>query len=255
MIHIKTQEEIAVIKVAGQMLAFVKDTVRGEIGPGVTLAYLDGIAEKKVLELGGESAFKKVPGYRWTTCINVNDGVVHGIPGKYEIRPGDKISVDVGVYLNGFYTDSAFTMGVPPVSAKLKKFIDAGSETLDRAINEVRPGNRIGHVSRKIDETLRGYGYCPVYIFTGHGVGRDLHEEPVIPCFFSGKIEDTPLIQEGMVLAIEPIYVEGSPDLVIDGDGWTARTRDGKMGGLFEETVVATSGAPQIVTRLETQLL
>lgn len=250
MIHIKTQEEIAVIKKAGRMLAIVKDTVRDEIRPGVTLAYLDGIAEKKVFELGGEPAFKKVPGYRWTTCINVNDGVVHGIPGDYVVKAGDKISVDVGVYLNGFYTDSAFTMGVPPVSAKLKKFIDAGSEALDLAIAEVRPGNRIGHISKKIDETLRGYGYCPVYIFTGHGVGRDLHEEPVIPCFFSGKIEDTPLIQEGMVLAIEPIYVESSPELVIDGDGWTARTRDGKMGGLFEDTVVVAGGACEIVSRL-----
>lgn len=252
MIHIKTQEEIAVIQEAGQMLAKVKEAVRNAIEPGVTLAYLDEISEKKIIELGGEPAFKKVPGYKWTTCINVNDGVVHGIPGDYVLQKGDKVSVDAGVYLNGFYTDAAFTVAVPPVLAKLQKFIDVGREALDRAIGDARPGNRIGHISKKIDETLRAYGYSPVYIFTGHGVGRGLHEEPAIPCFFSGKIENTPLICEGMVLAIEPIYTEGRPDLVIDADGWTARTRDGKMGGLFEETVVVTSSAPQIVTRLQT---
>lgn len=249
MIQIKTPGEIEIITEAGKILAKTKEKIRESIQSGITLIELDRIAQEEIEGLGGEPAFKKVPGYKWTTCINVGDGVVHGIPNNYEVGPGDKVSVDVGVYLNGFYTDSAFTVGISPVSEKTQQFIDGGLEALEQAMKEVKPGNRIGHVSKKIEDVLRSHGFSPVYMFTGHGVGRELHEEPAIPCFLTGGIENTPLIKEGMVLAIEPIYTEGGPEIVIEPNGWTARTRDGKMGGLFEETVVVESRGPQIVTR------
>lgn len=245
---IKTKQELDVIVESGKILSEAKKILVKEIKPGVTLAQLDQIAESEVKKLGGESAFPRVPGYKWTTCINVNDGLVHGIPGKYVIREGDKISVDIGVYLRGFYTDSAFTVGVSPVSESVSKFIEFGKRALAGGISEAKDGNHIGDISRAIEDALRIGGYNPVYMFTGHGVGQDLHEEPAIPCFLSGKVEETPLIRPGMVLAIEAIYTEGKPTIKIDQDGWTARTIDGKMGGLFEETLIVTERGPQVVT-------
>lgn len=246
---VKTAEETAIIKEAGGVLAKVKEIVAQKIQPGITFAQLDKIAESEIKRLGGRPAFKRVPGYKWTTCINVADGVVHGIPGEYKVRPGDKVSVDIGVYLKGFYTDSAFTVGVPPISPRLEKFLGVGRAAEEHAIKEARAGNRIGHISKAIEDTLRSQGFSPVYMFTGHGVGRELHEEPAIPCFLNGKIEDTPEIKPGMVLAIEAIYAEGHPDIVIGEDSWTARTQDGTMGGLFEETVVITDHDPLVVTK------
>ena len=249
MIQIKTKEEIEVIKEAGRILARVKEVIKEKIVPGVTFAQLDSLAEGEILKLGAEPGFKRVYDYKWTTCINVGDGVVHGIPGDYSVGPGDKISVDVGAFYKGFYTDSAFTVGVPPVSIATKKFIEAGQRALGDAIGVARPGKRIGHISQAMERVLIEEGFSPVVMFTGHGVGRNLHEEPSIPCFLRGNILETPKILSGMVLAIESIYTEGSPDIKISRDGWTAQTRDGRMGGLFEETVVVTDQGTLVVTR------
>lgn len=248
MIPIKTPQEIVIMTEAGRMLAQVKDVVRAYIKSGVTLKELDEIAEKEILKQGAEPAFKRVYNYKYATCININAGLVHGIPNDYEVQPGDKVSVDVGIYWRGFNVDSAFTMALPPVSHALIRFIEAGEKTLQQAIKQVRPDRRIGHISQVMQQELESAGYHPVYLFTGHGVGRNLHEDPPIPCFSPKKIEDTPQIAAGMVLAIEVIYTQGRPDIKISQDNWTAATRDGKMGGLFEETVVVSETGPIVIT-------
>lgn len=248
MITIKTPKEIEIIKEAGKKLAQVKRVVASNIKPGIKLLELDRIADSEIVKLGAEAAFKRVYGYKWATCININEGVVHGIPNDCRVRAGDKVSVDVGIYFKGFNVDSAFTFGVKPVDKDLARFINIGKTALDKAIKEARVGNRVGHISVAIEKVIKGAGYSPVRLFTGHGVGADLHEEPIIPCFLYGKVSDTPKLSQGMVLAIEAIYTEGNFEVVIELDNWTARTQDGKMGGLFEETVVVTNKEPLIVT-------
>lgn len=249
MIPIKTEEEIEIIKKAGKKLAKVKEILKTNIKAGVTLLELDQIAQREIRKLGGEPAFQKVPKYKWATCINVNEGLVHGIPTKRALQPGDKVSVDVGIWYRGMNTDSAFTMGVKPVPQEVARFIAIGRETLGAAINQVRPGSRIGHISKMIHEGLTKAGYSPSRAFAGHGVGRQLHEEPVIHCFFENYLSDTPLIKPGMVFAIEVIYCQGGPDFEIANDGWTAFLKDGKIGGLFEETVIVTEDEPIVATR------
>lgn len=249
MIPIKTEKELGIIIEAGKALYQVKNVIRGHIKPGITLAELDKIAEREIRKNPGmEPGFKRVYDYKWATCINVNDGLVHGIPDSYEIQPGDKVSVDVGIWYKEMNTDSAFTVGVNPISEPLEKFISTGRLTLERAIEQVQPGKRVGHISRTIHESLSGAGYWPSLMFTGHGVGKNLHEDPPIPCYFVGNVENTLVIRPGMVLAIEVIYSEGKPEVKIDPDRWTARLKDGKMGGLFEETVIVSENGPFVAT-------
>lgn len=249
MIIIKTPKEIEVMHKAGKMLARVKDVVHAHIRAGITLRELDGIAEAEIVKQGGEPAFKRVYDYKYATCINVNSGVVHGIPDEYGVQPGDKVSIDVGIFYNGFNVDSAFSIAVEPVTGGLATFVETGKSILEKAIKEAKPGNRVGHISRTIHEGLKQAGFSPNFMFTGHGVGRDLHEDPPVPCFLIGPVENTPHLKEGMVLAIEVIYTQGKPDVKIGPDGWTASTKDGKMGGLFEETVAITKDGPLVLTR------
>lgn len=249
MIPIKTEKELGIIIEAGKRLAQVKSVIRENIKPGVTLFWLDKLAEKEIKKIPGmEPAFKRVYGYKWTTCINLNEGLVHGIPNAAEIEPGDKVSVDIGIWHKGMNTDSAFSVAVDPVSETLQKFIQTGKLTLERAIEKAMTGNRIGHISRTIHESLKSAGYWPSLMFTGHGVGKDLHEEPSIPCYWAGEVQESAVIRPGMVLAIEVIYSEGKPEVEIGSDGWTARLKDGKIGGLFEETVIITENGPVVVT-------
>lgn len=249
MIPIKTPEELEIIKEAGKKLARVKTEVARYIKPGITLIELDNIADREIANQGAQAAFKKVCGYKWATCINLNDGVVHGIPGGQKIKEGDKVSVDVGIYYKGFNVDSAWSQGVPIVSRELSRFIKTGRETLEASIEQALPGKRIGHISQAMSKALRSGGCSPVFVFSGHGVGSELHEEPAIPCFFNGVVEDTPEIKTGMVLAIEAIYTVGNGKVKISEDGWTAVTVDGTMGGLFEETIIVTDDGPIVTTR------
>jgi len=235
----------------GQKLRKVMEATLSEVKPGMTLTELDQVAEKKIEELGGKLSFKMVPRYYWATCINLNEGVVHGIPDDTPIKKGDYLSMDIGFYSQGFHTDMAKTIRVGSEKGKGRsdKFLEAGKEALEKAIKQVKPGNRVGHLSQAIEEVITKAGYHPVKKLTGHGVGRQLHQEPNIPCFVREKIEKTPLLMKGMVLAIEVIYTLGRPDLFVADDGWTIRTQDGKIAGLFEETVAVGANGPLILTR------
>ncbi|MGB9706690.1 MAG: type I methionyl aminopeptidase [Microgenomates group bacterium] len=251
MIPIKTEEEIKIMKEGGRRLAWVFGQVLKKIRPGVKLSQLDKLAEELIKKQGGFPSFKTVKGYNWATCINVGSGVVHGIPGDYQIKEGDLLSLDMGMLYGGFHTDMARTFWV---RSQKSKFLKIGERALRMAIKAARLGNRVGHISEAIEKEIKKAGFSPIEALTGHGVGQKLHEEPQIPCFVKGKINQTPLLKPGMTLAIEVIYAEGKPDLVLENDGWTVKTADSSLAGLFEDTILVTKKSPIILTPLETKL-
>lgn len=246
-ITIKSPEEVAIMREAGNKLRNVKKGLKKAVVAGENALAVEELAVKLIKKEGAETAFTKVKGYSWATCINMNDGVVHGIPKKDMVfKKGDIVSVDVGLYFNGFYSDTSFTVlvGADPRKAH---FLDIGQSALKNAIKEARPGKNLGDISRQIEDTLERAGFSPIRALVGHGIGRELHEDPMVPCF-TGYPEQNLKLVEGMVLAIEVMYTEGSPDIVLDRDGWTIRTKDGKMAALFEETVAITKDGPFILS-------
>jgi len=247
-IRIKSPSEIEIMAEGGKMLSSVNKGLKRAIKAGVSAWDIETLANELIKKEGGEPSFKKVEGYSWATCVNLNDGIVHGIPKKDMVfKSGDVVSVDCGVFYKGFHTDSSVSVAIEP-GDDLKKFMKAGMDSLKSAISKARVGNRIYDISEAMEKTLRSVGLNPVKALVGHGVGRELHEDPQIPCLAYGKREDSPLIEEGMVFAIEAMYTKGSPDLVLESDGWTISTSDGKISGLFEETVAITKKGPQILT-------
>lgn len=240
---IKTDDGIKIMAEGGRLLARVRDKVAQAVKPGVTTLQLDKLADKLITEAGGQASFKMVPGYRLATCINVNDTVVHGIPSSYKIKSGDKVGIDIGMFYKGFHTDTSVTVGGP------NKFLEVGRRGLKRAIDQVRVGKRVADISRAMQETVEGAGYSVVRALTGHGIGHELHEEPAIPCFVMGDYEHSPKLVAGMVVAVEIMYNQGDFEVVYkNDDGWTIATADGKISGLFEETVAVTAHGPVVLT-------
>lgn len=249
MINTKNENEIQAMQEGGRKLSRVKEELKASIAPGVTPRQVDKKAEKLILQAGGKPSFKMVPGYSWTTCINVNEGVVHGIPKGEAFREGDLVSVDVGMFYKGFHTDTSFTVAAGKADRKNRRFLEAGRRALRKAIDKAVPGNRVAHISQAMQRVLENEGFTPVRALTGHGIGKDLHEEPQIPCFWEGKPENSDIIPEGATLAIEAIYTLGSPELVISrDDNWTISSKDGKIAGLFEETVLVSAEGPLVLT-------
>lgn len=249
MIPLKTKEEIKIMREGGRRLREALNRVLAEVRPGVTEIKLDKLAESEIKKRHGEASFKMVPGYKWATCITVNEEVVHGIPGKRVLREGDLVSLDMGMYFEGFHTDMATSFWLGKAEEEKEDFLLTGQRALEAAIKKVKAGNFVGDLSLVIEKEIKGKGYSPVECLTGHGVGRRLHEEPSIPCFAKGVIKKTPQIKTGMTLAIEIIYNQGSKEVILGGDGWTISTVDGKMSGLFEETVAVLEGGPLVLTR------
>lgn len=232
----------------GKRLARVKKTLEDKIEPGVSAWDIEKLANELIAKEGGKPSFKMVEGYSWATCVNVNSGLVHGVPGpKIIFKKGDVVSVDVGMFYKGFHTDTSITVGID-VSRDVENFLEVGKRALARAIDQARVGNYIYDISRAIEDTIEEGGFIPIRALVGHGVGRELHEDPQIPCFVPGDIEASPRIEKGMVLAIEVMYTMGNPDVVSEADGWTISTRDGKISALFEDTVVVTQKVPELLT-------
>lgn len=246
---IKTPEEVAIMAEGGKKLARIKNALSEIIKVGGNAQQVELLAEKLIKEEGAAPSFKMVPGYSWCTCVSVNDGIVHGIPKKSLVfKENDLVSVDVGVFYKGFHTDTSVTvlLGSDP---ERKKFLECGKASLSAAIKKARVGGKIGDISKAMEKTLRDCGYSPIEMLVGHGVGRELHEAPAVPCLVSGNPSEEVKLVPGMVLAIEAMYAQGKPELVTDKDGWTIRSRDGKITGLFEETVAVTSRGPLVLTR------
>jgi methionyl aminopeptidase len=222
-------------------------TVGELIKPGITTAKLDKVAEEFIRSKGGEPAFKGYQGFPATICASVNEEIVHGIPGPRELVEGDLIGVDCGVIKNGFYSDSTRSFGVGKISPDVERLMNVTKEALDIGLDKVRAGNRLSDISYAIQMYAEGKGYGVVRQLTGHGVGRELHEEPQIPNF--GPPGTGPIIKVGMVFAIEPMLNEGTKDIKTLADGWTVITKDGKMSCHFEDTVAVTENGPEILTR------
>jgi methionyl aminopeptidase len=247
-IHIKSLEEIEIMREGGKKLAHVRNKLEEKVAEGVSAMEIEELAVDLIKKSGAESSFKKVPGYKWATCININEGVVHGIPKKETIfKKGDIVSVDVGLYYKGFHTDTSTSKLIGEDKGK-QKFLEVGKSALKAGIRQAIVGNHIVDISEAIESVLKGAALTPIEALTGHGVGRELHEEPYIPCFVRGSRGKSIEISKGMVLAIEVMYTEGNSDIMIDSDGWTIRTKDGKISALFEETVAVTNDGPFVLT-------
>jgi len=245
---INYEDKIKIMSEGGHLLADALAKVVAIAKPGITTLELDKEAEKWLLATGGKCAFKTVEDYRWSTCININDGIVHGIPNKRVIKDGDVVSIDIGLLYKGYFTDTSTSLIAGNGSKENMDLLNIGKLALDNAIAEARIGNRIGHISLAIQNTLNEYGLRAIPELTGHGVGEELHEKPFVPGYLVGDVMNTPVIYEGQTLAIEVIYTSGSPKMIIEDDGWTISTKDGKISGLFEETVAVLKDGPRILT-------
>jgi methionyl aminopeptidase len=229
--------------------------VCANVKPGISEIELDAMAEKLIREKGGEPGFQKVPGYKHATCISTNEVVVHGIPSPYILKEGDVIGIDCGVFYKGFHTDMSETVRVQSSKSEIQndeinKFLKIGKEALRAGIKQAKLGNHVGDISKAIQDIVEVQnGYSVVRSLVGHGVGRELHEDPEIPGYLVGRIEKTPVLAEGMVIAVEVIYNMGGPDIVFaNRDGWTLKTADGSLAGLFERTLAITKNGPLMLT-------
>lgn len=246
MIVIKSPSEIERMAEACLIVSETLKKVSENIGPGVTTQELDRIAESHITGKGAKPAFKGYRGYPATLCISVNEEVVHGIPGSRSLKAGDVVSVDVGVILNGFFGDAAFTIIVGEGSDEAKRLVQVTERSLQAGIEKAVAGNRLSDISSEVQRVVEGNGFSVVRDFVGHGIGRELHEDPQIPNF--GRAGLGPVLREGMTLAIEPMVNAGVADIRILPDKWTAVTADGRPSAHFEHTVAVTKDGPRILT-------
>ncbi len=246
MVHLKTAEEIQVIKEGAQILGKAHGEVARKIKPGVKTKDLDHLAEEFIRDHGGVPSFKNYNGFPAALCISVNEVVVHGFPGDYELKETDIISVDCGVYFKGFHSDSAYTYPLEGASAETLQLLNKTYDSLYLGIAQAKAGNRIGDVSFAIQNYVEGFGYGVVRELVGHGVGKKLHEEPEVPNY--GKRGKGVKIVAGMVFAIEPMINGGTKNVVQESDGWTIRTSDRKPSAHFEHTVAVLEKETEILT-------
>ncbi len=252
-IQYKTEEEIELMRTSAKLLAQAHGEVAGLIQEGVTPRQLDQRAEEFIRDSGAAGSFKNYQvgnaKFPYTLCLSLNDVVVHGFATDVPLKSGDIISVDCGVYYNGFHTDSAYTHAVGEVSAEVRDLLRETKASLYLGIEQAVSGNRVGDISYAIQNHVSRKGYGVVRELVGHGVGRKLHEKPDVPNY--GKRGSGPLLQTGMVLAIEPMINLGKKDVMQDKDGWTIRTRDRKPSAHFEHTIVVRKDKAEILTSFE----
>ena len=248
MIALKTPAEVERMRVAGVLAAEALREVVAAVRPGVTGAQLDAIAEAYIRDHGGSPSFKGYRGYPASICLSVDDEVVHGIPDGRPLRRGEIVSIDLGAEVDGFHGDIAVTVPVGQVSRRLQRLLEVTREALYRGIAAVRAGGRLGDVGAAIQRHAEAAGCSVVRDFAGHGIGRHLHEEPQVPNF--GAPGTGPVLRDGMTLAIEPMINLGVPEVMMDADGWTVRTKDRKPSAHFEHTVAVTADSALILTAI-----
>jgi methionyl aminopeptidase len=242
----KSQREIEKIASAGALVAETIAQVGSLVAPGVTTGALDVAADRFIRERGGIPTSQDYNGYPAAICISPNDVVVHGIPGTHEVAEGDLITIDVGVTLDGYIADSAYTFGVGEIDEESQRLLNVAQDALAAGIAEAHVGNRVGDISHAVQTLVEEAGFSVVRSLVGHGVGRKYHEEPHIPNF--GEPGRGPRLSEGMTLAIEPMITAGEPDVSLGKDGWTITTVDGSLAAHFEHTVAITGDGPRILT-------
>ena len=248
MIVVKTENEIKKMRYAGQLVAETIALVGEHIKPGVTTGELDMIAEKYIRKAGARPCFKGYGGFPASICCSVNEEIIHGIPGNREILPGDIVSIDVGVEKDGFCGDGARTFGAGEISAENQKLLTVTEKSLMEGILQAQNGNRLGDISHCIQKIVEDAGFGVVRNFTGHGIGRNLHEDPDVPNY--GKAGRGVRLTKGMVIAIEPMVTVGTHKNKTMSDDWTVVTLDGSCAAHFEHTVAITEFGPEILTKL-----
>lgn len=232
---------------AARVVAEVLLQLKPLVKPGVSTAELDQFAERRVRELGAVPAFLGYRGYPATLCVSINEEIVHGIPSpKRFVKEGDIVSLDMGAVMDGFYGDAALTVAAGKISPEARRLMDVTSESLNRALAAVKAGARLGDVSHAVEKYATERGMSVVREFTGHGIGRRLHEEPSIPNF--GRPGSGPVLKAGMTLAIEPMLCLGRADVIVKNDGWTAVSADGSLAAHYEHTVAVTEDGCEILT-------
>ena len=255
MIVRKNKAELEKMRAAGMLVYKVLDTLKKMVVEGVSTYELEVAAEKMIVEGGARPAFKGYTNatagtkFPYVLCTSVNDEIVHGMPSQKRIlKSGDIVSIDTGVQLNGYYGDSAITVPVGEISEETRRLIEVTRESLEMAIEKVRPGNRLFDICGTVERHVTAHGFSVVREFVGHGIGTQMHEEPQIPNYVDRRNEN-PRLKEGMVLAIEPMVNAGAPGSRVRSDRWTAVTEDGKYSAHFEHTVAVTSNGPWVLTR------
>jgi len=234
-ITIRSREELARLEEASRVVLETLDAVEKAVAPGVTTEELDRLAEAEIRHRGARPAFIGYRGYPKTLCTSVNDEVVHGIPGKRSLKDGDIVGVDCGAVVDGYYGDAARTLPVGRITAPIERLLDVTRRALEAGIAAASPGNRVSDIGAAVEAVAGAHGYGVVRDFVGHGVGTALHEEPQVPNY--GPAGRGGMLKSGMVIAIEPMLNIGGPEVVVERDGWTVRTRDGSASAHFEYTV------------------
>jgi methionyl aminopeptidase len=248
LIVLKSDNEIQRLAESCRIVAEVLDGIKAMISPGISTRELDGFAESFIISKGARPAFKGYRGYPSSVCTSVNEQVVHGIPSASKLREGDIVSLDIGVYYKGFYGDAALTLPVGNINAEATKLLKVTEQSLQVGIEKAVVGNRLSDISSAIQRYVESEGFSVVRNFVGHGIGRELHEEPQIPNY--GKPGEGPEILAGMTLAIEPMVNAGGWEVKILNDGWTAVTKDRSLSAHFEHTIAVTNNGQEILTKL-----
>jgi len=247
MIILKSPEEIEKIAESCRIVAKTIDAIKEIVRPGITTKEIESFADDSIRELGGIPAFKGYRGYPASICTSVNEEVIHGIPSERILKEGDIVSIDLGVYKDGFYGDGAITVPVGKIDPDVERLIKVTEESLYLGIENARVGKRVSDISHAVQRHVESNGFSVVRVFVGHGIGRELHEKPQIPNF--GPPGCGPRLREGMTLAIEPMVNAGGYEVFILNDGWTAVTASGKPSAHFEHTVVITLDGQRILTK------
>jgi len=247
MIAIRRPDELARMRESARIVGAALRMVEELIRPGVETRDIDGEVERFILAQDAKPSFKGYRGYPASACISINDVVVHGIPSSRKLAEGDIVSVDVGVYKNGYHGDGAWTFPVGEIAAESERLLRVTREALERGIAQARPGRRLGEISHAIQQHVEGEGFSVVRMLVGHGIGTQLHEDPQVPNF--GSRRQGPMLAAGMVLAIEPMVNGGGFEVYTEPDEWTVVTRDHSRSAHFEHTVAIGADGPEILTR------
>lgn len=247
MIYLKSSSEIEIMKRNGAILKACLDKAAEMVGVGVKKEDIDRAIETLIVKAGAKPAFKGFHGYPAATCISVNEEVVHGMPSSRVLEEGDICGIDIGVLKDGYYADAARTFPVGKVSKEAQRLLDVTQEALEKGIAQAQVGHRLSDISHAVESHAKAAGFSVVRTLVGHGIGQRMHEEPQVPNF--GPPAQGPELEEGLVIAIEPMLNTGNPDVFTKDDGWTVVTADGSLSAHFEDTVAVTTAGPEILTR------
>lgn len=251
MIILKTKEEIENMRIANQMTGEILQILKSKVKPGITTEHLNDVAEEEVKKRGVKCAFKGYGGFPKSVCTSINEEVVHGIPSKKrKLKEGDIVSLDFGVIYNGFYGDSAITVAVGNIDSEKKKLMEVTKDSLYKGIAQARAGNYLYDISEAVQSYAEGFGYGVVRDYTGHGIGRELHQDPQVPNYVPTKEDRGPMLRVGMTIAIEPMINAGTWRTKTLKDGWTVVTADKKPSAHFEHTIAITEDGPIILSEV-----